>query len=139
MRVVPIFDDIDTGGFFRAAADGQLAVRRCASCETVLHMPVGYCRNCGSFEGHWSPVVPQGRIYSYTVVTHQVHPDFPVPYTVLLIELDDVPEVRLVGRLEGRQDVRIGQRVVADFIPVADDAAFPTWRLQEVDGGGTER
>lgn len=138
MPVLPVVDDLDTGGFFRAAADGQLVVRRCAHCDAVLHMPVAYCRHCGSLKGGWVAVAPRGRIYSYTVVAHQVHPDFPVPYTVLLIELDGVPEVRLVGRLDGRPEVSIGQPVVADFVPVAEGAALPSWRLQEVSRGDAE-
>ncbi len=131
MAVVPAVDDLDTAGYFRAAADGHLTVRRCTACDAVLHVPVAYCRHCGGFEGRWAEVSPTGRIYSYTVVTHQVHPDFPVPYTVILVELDDLPEVRLVGRLDGRPDVFIGQPVVAEFAPLSDDAALPTWRLRE--------
>ncbi len=129
MAVLPVVDDLDTAGFFRAAADGRLAVCRCAGCGAVLHMPVGYCRHCGAFAPQWTEVSPAGRIYSYTVVTHQVHPDFPVPYTVILVELDELPEVRLAGRLDGRPEVYIGQPVTADFTTPADGVALPTWRL----------
>lgn len=120
MAVLPVVDDIDTAGFFHA---GRLVVRRCDGCDAVLHMPLMYCRHCGSFAGRWAEVAPVGRIYSYTVVTHQVHPDFPAPYTVILVELDEMPEVRFVGRLDGRPDVYIGQPVVAD------SAQLPAWRL----------
>lgn len=131
VAVVPAVDDVDTAGFFHAAAEGRLTVRRCNGCNAVLHMPVGYCRHCGSFEGRWAEVQPAGTIYSHTVVTHQVHPEFPVPYTVILVELDELPEVRLVGRLAGRPDIYIGQPVVAEFAQVSDDAALPTWSLRE--------
>jgi uncharacterized OB-fold protein len=123
VAVLPVVDDIDTAGFFQS---GRLVVRRCDGCDAVLHMPVAYCRQCGSFAGRWAEVPPLGRIYSYTVVTHQVHPDFPAPYTVILVELDEVPEVRLVGRLDGRPDVYIGQPVVAEF---TDGTPLPIWRL----------
>jgi uncharacterized OB-fold protein len=123
MSVLPVVDDRDTGGFFQAAAEGRLTVRRCTGCDAVLHMPVSYCRHCGSTEGRWDEVAPTGRVYSYTVVTHQVHPDFAVPYTVVLIELDDVPEARLVGRIDGRADVHIGLRLVAEL-----GGPVPTWR-----------
>lgn len=127
--VLPVVDDIDTAGFFRAAADGRLAVCRCGDCAAVLHMPIGYCRRCGAFAPDWTDVVPAGRVYSHTVVTHQVHPGFPVPYTVILVELAELPEVRFVGRLDGRPDVWIGQPVTAEFTPLADGVALPTWRL----------
>jgi hypothetical protein len=131
MAVNPAVHDLDTAGYFHAAARGRLTVRRCGTCNAVLHMPVAYCRRCGGFDGRWAEVAPAGHIYSYTVVTHQVHPDFPVPYTVILVELDELPEVRLVGRLDGRPDVFIGQPVVAEFVPRADHAALPNWRLRE--------
>jgi len=130
-----VTDDLDTAGFFAAAARGRLAVCRCARCDTVLHAPVGYCRACGAFDVTWTEVAPTGRVYSYSVVTHQVHPDFPTPYTLLLIELDDLPQVRLVGRIDGRADVHVGRSVVAEFppadeAPLADEAlALPAWRL----------
>ena len=129
MTVIPAVDDLDTAGFFQAAANGRLVVRRCSSCAAVLHMPVGYCRMCGSFDLHWVEVAPAGRIYSYTLVSHQVHPDFPVPYTVILVELSDVPEVRVIGHLDGRPDVYIGQPVVAEMSPLQDGTRLPTWRL----------
>jgi uncharacterized OB-fold protein len=123
----PVTDDLDTSGFFAAAARGRLAVCRSARCATVLHAPVGYCRACGGFGQTWTDVAPTGRIYSYSVVTHQVHPEFPTPYTLLLIELDELPQVRLVGHLDGRADVHVGQPVVATYPP--GGAALPEWRL----------
>ena len=129
MHPQPALDDPDTAGFFAAAARGQLAVCRCPACDAVLHPPVGYCRSCGGFGQRWAEVAPHGRIYSYSVVTHQVHPAFPTPFTLLLIELDELPEVRLVGRLPGRPDVHVGRRVVAEFPPVDDGARLPVWRL----------
>jgi uncharacterized OB-fold protein len=130
MALVPVVDDADTAGFFRAAADGQLALCRCASCDAVLHVPVGYCRTCGAFGQRWAEVAPTGRVYSFSVVAHQVHPEYPTPYTLLLIELEDEPEVRLIGHLDGRPAVHIGQRVIAEFPPAeGGQPVLPTWRL----------
>lgn len=127
--VLPVVDDLDTGGFFAAAAEGRLVVRHCTQCGATLHMPREYCNHCGSFEGEWRTVAPTGTVYSYIVVTHQVNPAFPVPHTILLVELDEEPGVRLIGRLDGRPDVRIGQRVVAEFEQHDNDVALPNWRL----------
>ena len=127
--VAPVTDDIDTGGFFAAAADGRLAVQHCGQCGRVLHLPRAYCRFCGAFDPQWRAVEPSGTVYSFTVVTHQVHPAFEVPYTVLLVELDEPAGVRLIGHLPGRPDVRIGQRVRADFVPAGDAAVLPNWQL----------
>jgi uncharacterized protein len=130
-RLLPAVDDLDTGGFFAAAADGKLAILHCSNCDAVLHMPRAYCRACGSFAAEWRAVAPRGTIYSYTVVTHQVHPGFPVPYTLVLVDLDALPGVRLVGHLDGRPPVTIGQAVRADFERLAGDTVLPRWSLAD--------
>ena len=38
-RLLPVDDDLDTGGFFDAARRGELAIRRCNGCDAVLHVP----------------------------------------------------------------------------------------------------
>lgn len=128
-RLLPVVDDHDTGGFFAAAARGALAVSHCGRCDAVLHMPRAYCRHCGAFEPVWRDVAPSGTVYSFIVVTHQVHPAFPVPHTILLVELDERPGVRLMGHLDGRADVRIGQRVTATFDEPAEGVWLPRWTL----------
>jgi uncharacterized protein len=128
--LLPVVDDRDTGGFFEAARRGVLTVRRCAGCGGVLHMPRAYCKRCGSWDGRWDPVAGTGTVYSWTVVEHQVHPSYPVPYTVILVELDDVPSVRFVGHLDGDVPLEPGQPVEVWFEPVGDGDVLPQWRLR---------
>ena len=78
----------------------------CNGCDAVLHVPVAYCHRCGSWDTRWQVVAGTGRLYSWTVVAHQVHPAYPVPYTIVLVELDDHPEARLVGQLPGPPGAR---------------------------------
>jgi hypothetical protein len=125
--VLPVVDDLDTGAFFAAAGRGELAVCQCASCGRSLHMPMRWCRHCGTDEVTWRTVRPTGRIHSYSVITHQVHPAFDVPYTVVLVDLDDAPEVRLAGRLAGRADLAIGDPMYATFSELGDGAGLPQW------------
>jgi uncharacterized OB-fold protein len=127
-RLLPVVDDPDTGGFFEAARHGQLAVRMCNGCDAVLHMPRAYCRHCGSWDGRWQPVAGRGTVYSWSVIEHQVHPDYPVPYTVILVELDDHPSVRLIGQLPGRPELHIGQHLEVWFEELADGVVLPQWR-----------
>jgi uncharacterized OB-fold protein len=63
------------------------------------------------------------------VVEHPIHPAFPVPYTVLLVELDDEDGVRLIGHLDGAPAVEIGDAVVAEFDDIRDGVVVPRWRL----------
>lgn len=125
--VVPVVDDVDTGEFFAAAARGELAIRCCAACGVDLHLPRENCPHCGEFSRSWRTVEPRGTLYSWTVVEHQVHPAHPTPYTVVLVELDAARDVRLVGRIDGRPELTIGQAMAVDFEDVAG-VSLPQWR-----------
>jgi uncharacterized OB-fold protein len=127
-RIRPVIDDRDTGGFWEAARRGELCLRQCVSCGNFLHMPRAYCSACQSWETRWQPVSGRGHLHSYTVAEHQVHPAFPVPYTIVLVDLDDAPGVRLVGSLPGVPDLVIGQAMEAWFERISDDVVLPQWR-----------
>jgi hypothetical protein len=126
-RLLPVDDDRDTGGFWQAARDHRLVVRACAGCGAVLHVPVAYCHLCGSWEGHWKRVSGRGRVYSWTTVEHQVHPAYPAPYTVVLVELEDEPTVRMVGYLPGAVDLAEGQAMRVWFEELDGDVVLPQW------------
>ena len=126
-KLQPVVDDHDTGGFFEAAARGELVVRACANCGTVLHVPRAYCRACGSWDGEWKPAGTTGTLHSFTVADHQVHPAYPVPYTIVLVDLDDVPGVRLLGHLDGNPDLTIGMPMRVRFDELADGVVLPNW------------
>jgi uncharacterized OB-fold protein len=127
-RLRPETDDHDTGGFFAAAAREELAVCACAACGAVLHLPRAYCAGCGRWDTVWRTVAGRGRLYSWTTVEHQVHRSFPVPYTIVLVELDDAPEARLVGYLPGRPELTAGMAMRVWFEPVDDEGTLlPQW------------
>jgi uncharacterized OB-fold protein len=124
---LPVTDDRDTGGFWDAAAQGRLVVRECANCEAVLHLPRAYCHRCGTWSEQWREVPGRARLVTWTVVEHQVHPGFPVPYTIVLVELEAAPQVRLVGRLEGRPELVAGAVMEVEF-ERRGDTTIPEWR-----------
>jgi uncharacterized OB-fold protein len=126
-RPLPRLGDPDTGGFFAAAARDVLAVCACKACGAVLHLPRSYCHHCGAWDTTWRPVGGEGRLYSWTTVEHQVHPAFPVPYTVVLVDLVDEPGVRLAGYLPGRPELEAGMAMRVRFEPVAEDTKLPQW------------
>jgi uncharacterized OB-fold protein len=72
-----------------------------------------------SFAVDWVEVAPRGRIYSWTRVWHPVHPALKDagPYIVVVVELPEAGNVRLLGNLLGdpRQDVRIGAEAEGVF------------------------
>jgi uncharacterized OB-fold protein len=127
-RTLPIENDHDTGGFWEAARRHELAVRFCDDCGAVLHLPRAYCHECGSWDGSWKAVTGKARLHSWTNVTHQIHPHFPVPYTILLVELDELPSIRFVGSLQGDPDLYENQPMEVWFETLDDGTTLPQWR-----------
>jgi uncharacterized OB-fold protein len=104
------------------SAPAELRVEVCVPAGHVLHLPRGYCHECDSFDVTSKPVAGRGTVHTWTVVEHQVHPDFPVPYTIALVELDDEPGVRFLTDLPGRPELFAGQPMVARL-----DGDVPRW------------
>ena len=131
-RLLPADDDLDTGGFFEAARRGELAIRRCNACDAVLHVPRMYCRYCGSWEGRWAVVDGAATLHSWTVVAHQVHPAYPVPYTLVLVDLDELPGTRLVGHVAGAPALTAGMPMEVWFEQLGETdgrpVVVPQWR-----------
>jgi uncharacterized OB-fold protein len=126
-RLLPVDDDRDTGGFWDAAKRHELVVRVCDGCGTVLHLPRAYCRTCGSWDGSWTPVSGRARLCSWTMSEHQVHPAYPVPYTIVLVELEEDRSVRFVGYLPGSPALTDGQAMQVWFEQLDDGVVLPQW------------
>ena len=94
--------DRDTTPFWEAQNGHELRFQRCTRCQTVRY-PVGpLCPQCHSLDFEWIVSSGRGNVYSYTVVRHQTHPAFPVPYTVLLVEMEEGP--RVIAQLRASED-----------------------------------
>lgn len=124
---MPVTNDPDTAGFWLAALRGEVAVCACARCGAVLHLPRAYCSDCGSWTVEWKVVAPTATVVSWTVAEHQVHQAFPVPYTVVLIELDDAPGVRLAGYLPGRPRLSPGMAMRPEFVNYPKHGTLVNW------------
>jgi uncharacterized OB-fold protein len=125
--MLPVTDDRETGPFFAAAAQGKLSVKACRNCSKGIHPPVPHCPYCGSADTGWREVTGSGTLHSWSTVAHQVHPDFPVPYTLVVVQLDDVPEIRLIGRIGGEPELRVDQPMALCFEQLAEGVAIPNW------------
>ncbi|MGW0177685.1 Zn-ribbon domain-containing OB-fold protein [Rhodococcus sp. NPDC003322] len=134
-RLRPTVVDRGSRGFFDEAAQGRLSVLTCTSCGKRIHLPRPRCVYCGGTGPVWQPVARTGTVYAHTVVEHQVHPLFPVPYTVIVVDVDGEEDgVRMIGNLPGRADVSAGTPVVSDFEDLGEDAegnavVIPVWRV----------
>lgn len=117
-RPMPAPDGLDRP-YWEAAARGELMVQRCNACGTWQWGPEWICHKCLSFDIGWQQVPGDGRIYSWERPWHPVHPALREhgPYIVVLVELPQAGNVRMVGNLVGdpKQTVEIGAPVEAVF------------------------
>lgn len=96
--------DRDTAPFWEAQNQHQLRFQRCSVCDAVRY-PIGpLCPECRSFEFEWITSSGRGVVHSFTVVQHQTHPAFAVPYTVVLAEMVEGP--RVIAQFRGTAGAR---------------------------------
>ncbi len=124
---VPLPDQL-TADFWEGCAARELRIQRCASCGTHRHVPAPICRACQSFEYTWDVSNGTGRIFSYIVVHHSVHPatDAIVPYNVSVIELDDCGGVLVTSNVVdcSNDDLYVGMPVRVVWEQVDDSLSL---------------
>lgn len=128
---LPDPDDPVLGGYWAAAARGELMVQQCAACERVQWPPRDTCGRCGPAELRWLPVAGTGTLFTWTVVHHTTIAAYAaaLPFAVGAVELSDVP-ARMLGRLRGvpPEMLEMDMPMVVAFEPVAADIALPVWQ-----------
>ncbi len=115
---VPQADGLDAP-YWQGTRRGELMVQRCAACDSWQWGPEWICHRCHGFAMTWQQVSGRGRIYSWERSWHPVHPALKGhgPYVVVLVELPEAGNIRMVGNLIGDPlaDVVIGTEVEAVF------------------------
>lgn len=126
-RPVPTPDGLDAP-FWSGLKEERVLLQRCVACRKFQWGPEWLCHRCLSFDLEYEAVAPKGRIYSYERVWHPVHPALKAqgPYLVVLVELPNADNVRLVGNLLGdpRAPVTIGAAVEGVFEHREGNPAF---------------
>ena len=123
--------------YWEATRRHELVVQRCKSCRTWQWGPEFLCYQCHSDDVAYEQVEGSGRIYSWERPWYPVHPALRegVPYLVVLVELPQAGNVRMVGNLLGdpEQEVMIGAPVEAVFEDHDGDGGEPftlvQWRV----------
>ena len=117
--------------YFAEAKAGRLVYQRCRACQSAIFYPRTVCPHCMSEDLEFVPSAGRGTIYSYTTLYRAGHPAFAadVPYTVVLVDLDE--GVRVLADLVGSspEDVAVGLPVDVLFDAVTDDFTVPRFRL----------
>jgi uncharacterized OB-fold protein len=129
-RPVPLVHEHERP-FWSSGARGELVVQRCADCGRYNHPPTLRCRHDRSAALEWTVVSGRGRVEGWSVNEHQWFPDFPPPYVVALVALDEDPQVRILTNLVAidPSEIRHGMDVRVRFVELdpGGDTDDPTW------------
>jgi len=138
-------NDSEYKGYFDAASEHKLVVKKCQDCGMLRGEPGPGCPWCTSLKWEWQEVSGKGTIYSYQIVAHSIIPGFRdwVPYAIVLVELDEqsgdpTPDdgLRITANLlndnmepEAEENVAIGKRVEVAFLDTDDGLSLPQFKL----------
>lgn len=134
-RPVPVPDE-QSAPYWSAAAAHVLTAARCSVCQLFCLPPDVVCPHCHTTEPNFSFEAVSGRgvVRAWTVVRQSFLPGFDadLPFVLVDVELDDQPDLRLIGRLVDGPDVplRQGARVGPAFEDIAPGVSIPAFRLE---------
>lgn len=124
-KPLPVLDG-ENAPHWAGARERQVRVQRCGQCERLRFPAARYCSNCLSEESEWITLSGRGEIWSHCRFHRVYFKGFEdeMPYTVVLVRLDEGPLLysNIVGLDE--RDVRIGMRVRAVFDDVTESVTL---------------
>ena len=128
-RPVP---NIDDEAFWDGCQNDELRMQRCAACKKYRWLPRPMCPSCNALEYEWVTVSGRGRVFSWTIIVHPVHPaaNEKVPYNVAQVQLDEDPDLILVTNLVDIDNdaIRIDMPVEAVFVEHEPGVKIPKFR-----------
>jgi uncharacterized OB-fold protein len=112
--------DSTASPFAQGLANGVLRYQRCGACGQALTGLRFACTSCGSVQLAWCDAAGSGTVFSVSTV-HRAPTDAwraLVPYTLVLVDLDEGPRVMA----HGAPGLAIGARVLAQPVVLAGQA-----------------
>jgi len=125
-KPLPSPTDTENRRHWQAAREGMLMLQRCEHCAAFRFPAASICPHCRKAGARWEKVSGRGVVESFCRFHKAYWPAFAgeVPYTVLLVRLDE--GVRMYSNPAGMDanGIGIGTRVEATFEPVTDDVGL---------------
>ena len=121
--------DRDSAPYWAALANGRLEIQQCDECGHWTWPPRPICSHCQSERLTWRAVAGTGEVHSWVVVHRSTFPGLAplVPYTLLLVRLDEQGDILIPGRFVSDVAVHQGLLVRAAPVKVADDIGDIRW------------
>ena len=108
------------------ARAGRLMIQACSDCSALRYPFSKLCPHCHSTKSEWRQASGKGTVWSWCVFHRVYFKGFEneMPYSVVLVELDE--GVKMYSNLIGvtKEQVRIGMRVRAVFEPATDEVTL---------------
>jgi uncharacterized protein len=119
----------ETQQFWDATAAGQLLVKRCEDCDSLIWYPRSVCPECGSLRTRWQQVSGRGRIYSYTI-NHRGEGAYQgsAPFVLAYVELDEGPRMMTNIVEADSGGLSVGMPVEVVFHDTGAGNALPRFR-----------
>jgi uncharacterized protein len=133
-RLLPVPDDVSSP-YWEAASHHILTAARCARCDLFTMPPDVVCPHCGSTDPGFTFTAVSGRgsVRSWTVVRQSFLSGFDedLPFVLVDVELDEQPDLRVIGRLVDGLDASfdIGTRVTVTFEDLTAEIAVPAFEI----------
>lgn len=128
-RPIPEYDAQE---FWEGCNREELRMQRCKACQRFRWLPRPMCPHCHSLEREWVKVSGRGKVYTWTLVTHPVHPAAAskVPYNVVQVQLDEQPDLLLVSNLVDvrNEEIRFDMPVEVVFEELEPGVKLPQFR-----------
>jgi acetyl-CoA acetyltransferase/uncharacterized OB-fold protein len=117
-----------------------LRIARCADCGAYTHPPLPRCRVCRGAQVALAPVSGRGVVAGFTVNHQQWLPDFPPPYVIAVVALEEDDGARLTTNIVNcpPDEVRVGMPVRVLFEKTGD-VYLPLFEPQEPQHPDIER
>ncbi len=134
---LPFVDELNRA-YWEGAQAGKLVILRCPDCRAYTHPPREMCTSCWNESLIPTEVSGRGTLYSWSVMHAKGNPGFEdrLPYAVLIVELDEQKDLRVIGNLVDGQpsDLVLGMPMQVVFERINDDVTLPQWRIAGTDG-----
>jgi uncharacterized OB-fold protein len=123
--------DRDSEHYWAALGAGRFEIQQCDDCGRWTWPPRPICSGCHGENLRWQEVSGTGEVHA-RIITHQVYgPSLValVPYTVVLVRLDEQPDLLVPGRLLSEVEAFPGMRVRVVPTKVDDRFGVADWEV----------
>jgi uncharacterized protein len=122
-----------TEPYWAACNEERLLMQRCGACKKFRWHPAPLCVFCAHDVYEWAPLSGRGRVHTWTVITHPVHPAAValVPYVVVEVELAEQNNLRMISNLIDCDPaaIKFGAPVTLAFTQHPNGQKLPVFRL----------